>query len=96
MKNIILGILALSNILIFTGRFHDGVRAGNHKIVRSGLRAGKVNEVESGIGTALHSAILKGNLGIVQLLVEFGADKNNAQNLYKTTPLHLAIRLGKK
>ena len=40
----------------------------------------------------LHSAIVKQNLQIVELLLSFGSNPNTQGKLYGQTPVHLAIK----
>lgn len=74
----------------------EAVRADDAKTLTALIKADKARLNWNLIfGTVLHIAASEGNLGLVQLLLELGADLDIDSGIAKSTPLHLASSEGK-
>jgi uncharacterized protein len=89
--------VALTCVLTAAGndlRLVDAVKSGDAKAVRAALQQGvPVSSVEADGSTALHEAIKRENLEIVDVLLAARADAK-AANRYNITPLSLACGNG--
>ena len=76
-----------SNLEVFLEAIQSEDFAYVNSLLKSGVSANSVHPVNE--MTALHMACLTGNLLLVQVLADYGADLN-AQNVGGLTPLHIA------
>ena len=82
-------LMALScTTLAFAGPIHDAARKGDAKKVQALLQSDPklVNDKDSKGDTPLHVAALHGQLNVVQVLIDAGADVNAKNNYAPFTP----------
>lgn len=75
----------------------ENINSGNQEKIKALIANGidlNYNDDTSSGNIPLHCAVKKGNLPIVKLLVDSGADINQS-NLYHTTPIELAVKFNK-
>jgi ankyrin repeat protein len=63
----------------------------NHK----GMTKKVINHRNSEGFTPLHYAVMRGDFGITEQLLKFGADPNIKDNIHNFTPLHSAVEIGR-
>jgi len=89
---VLLALVPLSAALANSGELLDAARAGDVPAVERLLAAGAdIDGTDRYGSTALAAASVNGHLGIVQLLLDRGADPNIAETFYSARPLEMAL-----